>query len=248
MFGVRVFCWPLIAFAVWTAAAVAGDEKATDPYPQVELKTTLGDMIIELDNVRAPKSTENFLRYVNEKFYDGMVFHRVIKGFMIQGGKFDQNMNEKPGLHDPIACEWKNGLSNQRGTIAVARGDKADSGQAQFFLNLKDNRILDSAWPGKDNAGYAVFGRIVQGLDILDAIAQAPTVLEHEKFAGERWVVPDPPVIIIKASVVPVSSARKPEPTSQGETEVIEVVPMPEPRTRPAGEGAVSPPNPKKDE
>lgn len=241
MFRLEYRCLTLVALIVWAVPIAAEDVKNVDPYPQVELKTSLGDMTIELDNVRAPKSSENFLRYVNEKYYDGMVFHRIQKDFIVQAGRFDELMNEKKGLYDPIPCEWENGLSNERGTIAVARGDKAASGQTQFFINVKDNPLLDKAWPGKDNAGYAVFGRVVQGLDVLDAIAKAKTVLEHEKFPDERWVVPDPPIVITKASVVPVSSARKPEPASTGGTTVMEAVPQPDPVAKPRNEGAPAP-------
>lgn len=203
-----VLVWLFVAPGV-IGVVRAEDEKAKlEHYPLVELETSLGSIIIELDDVRAPKSSANFLRYVHEGFYNGVIFHRVIRDYVIQAGKFDESMNPKTGLHDPIPCEWKNGLSNLRGTVAVARGAAVDSGQAQFFINLTDTPLLDQAWPAQGNAGYAVFGRVVQGMDVVDAISRVRTVLEHPAYSGERWVVPEEPVVIKKASVVPVSSAR----------------------------------------
>ncbi len=235
--------------------AVAEDKKNSDPYPQVELKTSQGDIIIELDNVRAPKSSENFLRYVNEGFYDGVVFHRVIKDYVIQAGRFDAEMNEKTGMHDPIPCEWQNGLKNERGTIGVARAATANSGRAIFYINVANSPMLDEPWPGQDNVGFAVFGRVVQGLEVVDAIARTQTVLEHEKFPGERWVVPEEPIVITKASVVPVSSGRAPEAVPAEGMKKIETVTKEEAGTATREEAAkgeakpegTAPPQPKKE-
>lgn len=216
----RMYCGlsVMVVAALNATPRALGEDKKTEHYPQVELKTTLGDITIELDDVRAPKSSENFLRYVREKFYDGLVFHRVIPSYVVQGGRFDALMKERTdGLHDPIPCEWRNGLKNERGTIGVARGSKAESGKALFYFNVQDNAVLDEPWPGSDNAGYAVFGRIVQGLDVLDAIAKAQTVLTHEAFPDERWVVPAEPIIILKA--IDLSAAGEPKNSDPKEKE-----------------------------
>ena len=146
------------------------------------VETSDGAFIIELDDEKAPISVENFERYAKDGFYTNTVFHRVIPGFMIQGGGFDHHGNYPGGLHNkgshqelrpPIANEWQNGLKNMRGTVAMARlGGKADSATTQFFINLKDNGFLDQP---RDGAGYAVFGKVIQGMNVVDAIAQVPT-------------------------------------------------------------------------
>ncbi len=215
------FC---ISIGLGADVAVSDEEKKLDPFPQVELKTALGDIIIELDNVRAPKSSANFLRYVNDGYYDGVVFHRVIKSYVIQAGRYDADYEEKSGLHDPIPCEWDNGLKNDRGMVGVARGAAADSGQAQFYINVVDSHILDQPWPASGNVGYAVFGRVVQGMDVVDAISQSKTVLEHDVIKNERWTVPEEPIVITKASVVPVSSSKRPEAVPVEGMKKIEVV------------------------
>jgi peptidyl-prolyl cis-trans isomerase A (cyclophilin A) len=138
----------------------------------VEFDTTLGPIVLELDQARAPVTTDNFLRYVDEGFYKDLVFHRVIPGFMIQGGGMTDGMVEKP-THAPIPNEASNGLSNKRGTIAMARTSDPNSATAQFFINLVDNgRGLD---PRPGSAGYTVFGKVVSGMDVVDAIAKVPT-------------------------------------------------------------------------
>lgn len=229
--------------------AVGDDVKKLDPFTQVELKTSQGDIIIELDHVRAPKSSANFLRYVNDGFYDGVAFHRVIKSYVIQAGRYDADYNDKAGLHDPIPCEWENGLTNDRGTVGVARGAAADSGQAQFYINVVDSHILDKPWPASGNVGYAVFGRVVQGMDVVDAISQTSTVLEHDKLPNERWTVPEEPIIITKASVVPVSSNKRPEVVPvEGMKKVKVVVPDDAPKAKhdeAAKDGGTAAPVPK---
>jgi peptidyl-prolyl cis-trans isomerase A (cyclophilin A) len=139
--------------------------------PQVKLTTSKGDIVIELDAAKAPISTANFLSYVDKKHYDGTIFHRVIDNFMIQGGGFTPDMRQK-GVDKPIKNEWKNGLKNLKGTIAMARTSVADSATSQFFINVKDNGFLDQP---NDGAAYAVFGKVVKGLDVIDAIRGVKT-------------------------------------------------------------------------
>lgn len=137
----------------------------------VLMKTTLGDIQIELDDVKAPISVKNFLEYVDAKFYDGLIFHRVIPGFMAQGGGFEENMEQKD-TRPPIKNEAKNGLKNLRGTLAMARTSVIDSATAQFFINLVDNAFLDN---GSRDFGYAVFGKVTKGMEVVDAMAKVPT-------------------------------------------------------------------------
>lgn len=136
--------------------------------PQVAIKTTMGDMIVELDAEHAPKSTANFLQYVKSGFYKGTVFHRVIDGFMIQTGGYTEKLIDKPGVRKPIPSESKNGLSNKPYTLAMARTGDPNSATSQFFINVNDNAGLD--YPGQDGVGYTVFGRVVQGQETVDKI------------------------------------------------------------------------------
>lgn len=146
--------------------------QTTGDKPLVEIETSLGTMVAELDAQKAPKTVENFLQYVDDKFYEGTIFHRVIEGFMIQGGGYYRDMTRK-ATRDPIENEAKNGLGNSRGTLAMARTGDPHSGTAQFFINHSDNANLD--YPGSDGWGYAVFGKLVSGLDVLDKIATVET-------------------------------------------------------------------------
>ena len=139
---------------------------------KVLMKTSMGEITLELDSDKAPKTVANFLGYVDEGFYDGTVFHRVISGFMIQGGGLGQDMEKKP-TRDPVENEAKNGLKNVRGSIAMARTNDPHSATAQFFINHKDNANLD--YPSFDGWGYAVFGKVTDGMDVVDAIAAVPT-------------------------------------------------------------------------
>ena len=139
--------------------------------PVIRIETSLGDMVAELDAEKAPETVKNILQYVDDKFYDDTIFHRVIKDFMIQGGGFN-SMGRKP-TRDPVTNEAKNGLKNKRGTLAMARTGDPHSGTAQFFVNHKDNSFLD--YPGQDGWGYAVFGKLVDGMDVLDKIAKVKT-------------------------------------------------------------------------
>lgn len=161
----------------------------------VQLETSLGGITLQLDAAKAPKTVANFVDYVNSGFYDGLVFHRVIRGFMIQGGGYDESYNQKR-TNAPIENEAKNGLKNKRGSIAMARTGDPHSATAQFFINHGDNGFLD--YPGQDGWGYAVFGEVTQGLDVLDKIAETPTAAIRP-FGRD---VPATPVVIVSAKVV----------------------------------------------
>ncbi len=146
-----------------------------DANPIVRFETSHGDFTVEVDAETAPISAENFLRYVDDGFYDGTIFHRVIPGFMVQGGGFSAEMTHKDG-RDPIKNEAQNGLKNLRGTLAMARTNDLHSATSQFFVNLVDNDFLNNR-PG--NYGYAVFGRVVGGIDVIDKIAKVKTGRRH---------------------------------------------------------------------
>ncbi|MDP1836273.1 MAG: peptidylprolyl isomerase [Chlamydiales bacterium] len=162
--------------------------------PEVLLKTNKGDIKIRLDAEKAPKSVENFLQYVNEGFYNGTIFHRVIPGFMVQGGGFDKEMNQKK-THAPITNEAANGLQNKVGTLAMARTNDINSATAQFFINVVDNSFLDHKGPS--SYGYAVFGQVIDGLDIVKGIEKVKTGSK-----GGYQDVPVEPVLIEKAEVI----------------------------------------------
>jgi len=162
---------------------------------RVKLETSLGDIVVELDGEAAPVTVKNFLRYVDEGFFDGTIFHRVIKGFMIQGGGFTADMRQKK-THAPIVNEAGNGLKNNRGTIAMARTQNPNSATSQFFINHKDNHNLNYAGPG--NPGYAVFGKVVEGMDVVDRIA-AVKASRKARYSD----VPVETVLIKSAKVVP---------------------------------------------
>jgi cyclophilin family peptidyl-prolyl cis-trans isomerase len=163
---------------------------------KVHMKTTLGEMVIELDADAAPITVKNFLEYVNDSFYDGTVFHRVIDGFMIQGGGMTANLTPRPS-NDPIINEASNGLKNDRGTLAMARTNDPDSATSQFFINHKDNDFLNYKGPSADKIGYAVFGRVVEGIDVVDKIAAVKTTRK-----GYYENVPAEPVEIISVKVM----------------------------------------------
>ena len=139
--------------------------------PKVLIKTNLGEIEAELDEGQAPLSTANILQYVRDQHYHGTVFHRVIPGFMVQGGGFNASFNQKP-TRDPVKNEAENGLKNQRGTLAMARTSEVDSATSQFFINLSNNSFLDH---GSSDFGYAVFGKETRGMDVVDKIAEVPT-------------------------------------------------------------------------
>lgn len=161
---------------------------------KVRLSTSMGDIVMQLDAAKAPKTVDNFLQYVKTGHYNGTIFHRVIDGFMIQGGGMTPDMHEKP-TRAPIPLESRNGLSNVRGTVAMARTSVPDSATAQFFINVKDNTFLDAA-RSPDGYGYAVFGKVVQGMDVVDKIRKVET--------GQRGPHGDVPVqaVIIKQATI----------------------------------------------
>jgi cyclophilin family peptidyl-prolyl cis-trans isomerase len=140
----------------------------------VVIETSLGNITVELDSAKAPVSVDNFLAYVDAGFYDGTIFHRVIRDFMIQGGGFSEDFKQKP-TKPPIKNEAANGLKNLRGTIAMARTGVVDSATSQFFINHKDNPFLDHRAPNPRDFGYAVFGRVTAGMEVVDRIATTPT-------------------------------------------------------------------------
>ncbi|MGF6493320.1 peptidyl-prolyl cis-trans isomerase A (cyclophilin A) [Luteibacter sp. 621] len=167
-------------------------------HPRVVVHTSQGDFTLELFPEKAPKSVANFLQYVRDGFYDGTVFHRVVDGYMIQGGLYSRDLTQRR-TRAPIASEADNGLSNLRGTVSVARGADANSGTSQFFVNLVDNRRLDYVSNQSGLTwGFAVFGKVVQGMDTVDKIAKVPTKAQGP-FVGD---VPNPLVIINSAQVV----------------------------------------------
>jgi len=164
--------------------------------PKVLMKTTKGDIVIELNTKSAPQTVANFLSYVKNAHYNGTIFHRVIKGFMIQGGGFSVDMLQKP-TNSPIKNEADNGLRNTAGTIAMARTPNPHSATAQFFINVKDNAFLDHRGKNSQGWGYCVFGRVVKGMKTVKAIENSPTGMR----AGHQDV-PTEPIMIIQAMVL----------------------------------------------
>jgi peptidyl-prolyl cis-trans isomerase A (cyclophilin A) len=188
---------PAAALAQQQAKPVAPAPGPVD-HPRVVVHTSQGDFTLELFPEKAPKSVANFLQYVRDGFYDGTVFHRVVDGYMIQGGLYSRDLTQRR-TRAPIASEADNGLSNLRGTVSVARGADANSGTSQFFVNLVDNRRLDYVSNQSGLTwGFAVFGKVVQGMDTVDKIAKVPTKAQGP-FVGD---VPNPLVIINSAQVV----------------------------------------------
>lgn len=180
---IGVACLSMTSFAV--SSAWAG--------PQVVFKTTKGSFTVELEPEKAPKTVENFLGYVNSGFYSGTIFHRVINGFMVQGGGFTKDMNQK-STRDPVPLESRNGLKNLKYTIAMARTGDPNSATAQFFINVRDNGRLD--YPSPDGHGYAVFGRVISGEDVIEQIKFVPTAV-----VGGMGDVPVNPIVIESATL-----------------------------------------------
>jgi len=183
------------AVAFIATAAMSLPVLATTPEkaPRVRLNTSLGDIVLELNPAKAPKTVENFLQYVADQHYDGTVFHRVIDGFMIQGGGFTPDLQQKP-TRAPVPLEAGNGLKNDRGTIAMARTSNPNSATSQFFINVVNNDNLNA--PKPDGYGYTVFGRVVSGIEVVDKIRAVPT--------GNRGMfqnVPQTPITILKATL-----------------------------------------------
>ncbi len=181
----------ILAAALATSCSLSAPVMAQ----KIRLSTAMGDIVLQMDAEKAPKTVANFVQYVKAGQYNGTVFHRVIDGFMIQGGGMTPDMTEKP-TRAPITLESKNGLSNQRGTVAMARTQVPDSATAQFFINLVDNSRLDAA-NAPDGNGYAVFGKVTEGMDVVDKIRGVPTGTK----AGHQNV-PQTPILIKKATIL----------------------------------------------
>jgi peptidyl-prolyl cis-trans isomerase A (cyclophilin A) len=175
------------------AGSLAAGAWAADA-PRVKFTTSMGEFVVEVDPEKSPKTVENFLKYVADKHYDGTVFHRVIDNFMIQGGGFTPEMNQKP-VRPPVPLEARNGLKNVVGTIAMARTSDPNSATAQFFINVRDNASLD--FPNPDGNGYAVFGKVVSGMDVVNQIKGVPTTTK-----APYQNVPVTPVVITSATIV----------------------------------------------
>ena len=180
--------------AIVSCALIATLACAPAVAQKVRLATSLGDVVVELDKEKAPKTVDNFLQYVKAGHYDGTIFHRVIENFMIQGGGMKPDLSEK-STRAPIPLESRSGLSNERGTISMARTMDPNSATAQFFINVKDNSMLDQP-NSRDGNGYAVFGKVVEGMDVVDKIKVVPV---GDK--GGHQNVPNTPVTIKKATV-----------------------------------------------
>src|SRR5258706_30183 len=189
--GALALVLPLAASAQSLTPACEAAMKAAAP--KVKLSTSMGPIVIELEKEKAPISTANFVKYVSMGHYDGTVFHRVINGFMIQGGGFTSDMQQKP-VQPPIKNESTNGLKNDVYTVAMARTNVRDSATSQFFINVKDNGFLNYA--GDSNPGYAVFGKVVEGMDTVDKIKAVAT--GNQRGMGD---VPTTPVVIEKAEI-----------------------------------------------
>ena len=162
---------------------------------KVTMETSMGTITLELDDAKAPVTVANFVQYAKDGHYDGTIFHRVIDGFMVQGGGFTKDMNQKE-TREPIRNEAMNGLRNLRGTIAMARTMVVDSATSQFFINLVDNAFLDFQNPTPQGFGYAVFGKVVDGMDVVDRIAKVKT-----GFAGPHQNVPEEAIVIRRVAV-----------------------------------------------
>jgi peptidyl-prolyl cis-trans isomerase A (cyclophilin A) len=181
----------LIASCALSQAAIAG--------PKVEFKTTMGNFVVELDDVKAPKTTANFLNYVKSGFYNGTIFHRVIDNFMIQGGGFTPDLVQKP-TDGPVVSEAQNGLKNNKYTIAMARTSDPDSATSQFFINVNDNAALD--YPNAMGNGYTVFGKVISGSQTIDAIRKVPTMVAPAPRMGRMADVPTKTVTIESATIL----------------------------------------------
>ena len=193
-FSRRLFNNTILAVTMSGAAAFVSAVNVA-PMPKVALTTSAGEIVLELNAEKAPKTVDNFLQYVKSGQYNGTIFHRVIEGFMVQGGGFDADMKEKP-TRAPIANEASNGLKNDAYTIAMARTNQPDSATAQFFINVADNRALD--YPGRDGAGYCVFGKVIKGTEIVDKIRAVATASQ-----GRHQNVPITPIVIKSARILP---------------------------------------------
>lgn len=190
------FTTGLTAALAQTPVPAAADAKAggASPAPRVALDTTAGTIVIELASQQAPKTVANFLEYVRGGQYDNTIFHRVMSGFMIQGGGYKPDLGEKP-TRAPIPLESKSGLTNKRGTVAMARRGDPNSATSQFFINVVDNASLD--YPNPDGHGYAVFGKVIEGMDVVDKIRAVPTTA-----SGPHANLPQTPIVIKTARIL----------------------------------------------
>ncbi|RFP15410.1 peptidyl-prolyl cis-trans isomerase [Duganella sp. BJB488] len=184
----------LFAGVTLSGAALAATPAPANPTPQVEIKTSMGDIVVELNHEKAPKSVDNFLTYVKAGFYKGTIFHRVIDGFMIQGGGFDEKLKQKK-TNPPVPIESQNGLTNNTYTLAMARTGDPNSATSQFFINVADNDALN--YPGRDGFGYTVFGKVIKGQEVVDKIKG---VLVDDK--GMFQNIPVIPVVIKSATIL----------------------------------------------
>ena len=187
----------LAMFRTSPVAQTSAPQSGVASHPVVVIETSAGSITIELFKEQAPVSVENFLRYARDGFYPGTIFHRVVPGYVIQGGGFTEDLAEKP-TRPPIQNEATNGLSNRRGTVAMARTRVLRSGTSQFFINLADNRSLDHTGYAPDEFGYAVFGRVSEGMEVVDRIGASPT--------SDRGGMPNVPVtavVITRVTVKP---------------------------------------------
>lgn len=178
IFWIYLLAFVLMTWSFKSHAQAKADKAKNAEAPVVLIDTSVGQIKVQLNPDKAPKTVENFLKYVDKKFYDKTIFHRVIKGFMIQGGGHTADMNEKTVLFPPVTNEAKNGLSNKRGTIAMARTNDIHSATAQFFINVADNLQLDHR--SDDRYGYAVFGEVTAGMDVVDKIRNSPTTTKND--------------------------------------------------------------------
>ncbi|USX24918.1 peptidylprolyl isomerase [Oxalobacteraceae bacterium OTU3CINTB1] len=196
LFGklMTMFAGVALSGAALAAGPATKASVPASPTAQVEIKTTMGDIVVELDREKAPKSVENFLGYVKSGFYKGTIFHRVIDGFMIQGGGFDEKLVQKK-TNKPVPIESQNGLTNVTYSLAMARTGDPNSATSQFFINVADNEALN--YPGRDGFGYTVFGKVIQGQEVVDKIKG---VLVDDK--GIFQNIPVIPVVVKSATIL----------------------------------------------
>jgi peptidyl-prolyl cis-trans isomerase B (cyclophilin B) len=208
----RKVAWIAAGAILASSLQLSAAEGTSVAKPRVKLETTKGTIVLELNSQAAPKTVANILQYVKDGFYNGTIFHRVIKNFMIQGGGFTKDMTEKP-TRPPVINEADNGLKNDAGTVAMARTPDPNSASAQFFINVKNNEFLNFKSKDPQGWGYCVFGKVVQGMDVVTAIENVPTTSQ-----GMFQDVPATPVVITKATLVEKAAAAKKAATPPADT------------------------------
>ncbi|MDD4914345.1 MAG: peptidylprolyl isomerase [Methylococcales bacterium] len=181
---------------LFSTLSFSTEKHMSTTHTKVKLTTNLGDIVLQLEDEKAPLTAANFIAYVKQGFYNGTIFHRVIPGFMAQGGGFDSSFSQK-STNAPIKNEADNGLKNKRGSIAMARTSDPDSATAQFFINYKDNSFLDYTSPTSSGWGYAVFAEVTEGMDVVDSMAKQPT-----SNRGGHQDVPKTDIVIEKAEII----------------------------------------------